>query len=86
MSLNPGNLDALTAKVQEPGGAFGAILQPSHQIELTNNAPINTAATASSPNGFATADQADDLVTTVIQIRAGLIALGLFKDATANSD
>lgn len=86
MSLNPTNMDALDPKVTaDNGGEFAAILQPEHQIELANNGPAATAATNSSPYGFAQ-DQADDLVTTVIAIRAGLIALGLFKDSTSNAD
>jgi hypothetical protein len=85
-AANPENLSALTPKVMHNGGAFGAILQPDEQVELTNNAPIATGATSTTPFGTATADQFDDLLATVIQIRAGLITLGLFKDGTANSD
>lgn len=77
-NANPSNLSAKTNGVVIP--------QTDLQIELTNNAPITTGATNSSPYGFATADQADDLVATVNQLRAGLIALGLFKDATTNTD
>lgn len=77
-NANPSNLDAKTNGVVIP--------QSNLQIELTNNAPIATAATSTTPFGFATADQADDLVATVREIRAGLIALGLFKDDTTNAD
>ncbi len=85
---NPSNLDEIVGKTLDDGTDLGAaaMLNPNNQIELTNNAPIATAATTSTPYGTATADQFDDLVATVIQIRAGLITLGLFKDGTANSD
>lgn len=86
MSTNPSNLAALPAKQMENRGSFAAILQPVNRYELTNDGPIATAATTTTPFGFATGDQADDLVTTVNQIRAGLIALGLFTDTTANVD
>lgn len=87
MSNNPSNLDGLVPKVTaDNGGPLAALLQPVHQIEFTNDAPIATAATSTTPFGTATADQFDDLLTTVTQMRAGLIALGLFKDGTANSD
>lgn len=82
---NPSNLTAVTPKVVDPGN-LTKLLQPANQVELTNNAPIATAATNSTPYGFATADQADDLIATVREIRAGLIALGLFKDTITNSD
>ncbi len=85
-SNNPTNLDALTAKRWDNGGEFpGGLLQPKHQIELTNDAPADTAATSSTPYGFAQ-DQADDLIATVRELRAALIAVGICKDATANAD
>lgn len=84
-NANPSNLGAITAKTLDDGTDMAAMLNPANQIELTNNGPAATAATASTPYGFAQ-DQADDLLTTVIQLRAGLITLGLFKDATANAD
>lgn len=83
---NPSNLDEITGKTFDDGTDVSAMLHPDNQIELTNNSPIATAATNSSPFGFATGDQADDLIATVREIRAGLITLGLFKDGTANAD
>lgn len=82
---NPSNLAAVTPKVVDPGN-LTKLLQPANQVELTNNAPTTTGASNASPYGFTTADQADDLVACVREMRAGLIALGLFKDATSNSD
>jgi hypothetical protein len=84
-NANPSNIAAVTGPVKD-NGEGGKVFLPANQVEFTNNGPIATALTSASPFGFATADQGDDLVTTVNQIRAGLIALGLFKDATANSD
>lgn len=78
MSLNPSNLDSKTPKVVLPA--------ERDMVELTNNAPIATAATNSSPFGFATADQADDLVATVREMRAALITLGLCIDSVTNAD
>lgn len=88
MSDNPTNLDPLTAKYMSNGGGSNPpqLLQPDERVELTNNAPITTAATNSSPFGFATGDQLDDLLTTVIQIRAALISVGICKDSTTNTD
>lgn len=84
-NVNLGNLAAVSRGVLDKGD-ITKVFQPANQVELTNNGPIATALTSSSPFGFATADQGDDLVETVRQIRAGLITLGLFKDSTANSD
>lgn len=83
-SPNPSNLDALTGKYADNGRDL-SLLQPANAYELTNNAPAATAATNSSPYGFAQ-DQADDLITTVIQLRAACIAAGICVDATANAD
>lgn len=86
-TANPSNLDEIVGKTFDDGTDLGAnaMLAPANQIELANNAPAATAATSSTPFGYAQ-DQADDLITTVREIRAGLITLGLFKDATANAD
>jgi hypothetical protein len=84
-NANPSNLDAVTRGILDPGNIV-AILQEANRVELTNNSPIATATTTSTPYGFATADQGDDLVACVREMRAALITLGLLKDGTANSD
>lgn len=77
-NANPSNIAAKTTGTVIP--------QEALQVELTNNAPIATATTTTTPYGFATADQGDDLIACVREMRAGLIALGLFKDNTTNAD
>lgn len=77
VSGNPTALAATGAKIG---------LAPDLRVELTNNAPIATAATSMTPFGTATADQMDDLIATVIQMRAALVSVGICIDATANAD
>ena len=83
MSLNPTNKPALDAKTLDNGAPIAEILQPENRIELTVNTPADTAATSTTPFGFSQA-QANALIANVRELRAGLIALGLFKDDTAN--
>ena len=83
-SGNPTNKEALTGKFADNGRNI-ELLQPENQIELTNDAPASTGATNSSPFGFTTAEQADDLVATVNEMRAALISVGICKDSTANA-
>lgn len=84
-NANPSNLDAVAQGILDDG-TKNKVFQAANRVEISNNAPIATGATNSSPYGFATADQADDLVATVIQMRAALITAGIIKDDTANSD
>ena len=84
-SGNPSNLDAVTGKVLT-SGTGELVFPPSDRVELTNNAPITTAATNTTPFGFATADQADDIVASLREIRAALITVGICIDSTANAD
>lgn len=59
----------------------GALVnQPANQVALIS-AVITTAATNSSPYGFATAAQADALVANINSIRLALIAAGIMKSA-----
>lgn len=84
-SGNPSNLDALSGKYADNGRDI-KVKQPGNAIELTNNAPVTTGATNTTPYGFATADQGDDLVACVIEMRAALIAAGICIDASSNAD
>lgn len=56
------------------GGFFGAtpVAQPG-----ATTAPITTAATTTTPYGFATSGQANAIVTWVVAVDAALKALGL---------
>ena len=60
------------APVVQPAGTAGS-----------QDAVTATAATASSPYGFVTAAQADELVATVNGIRAALVSNGIIKGADA---
>lgn len=77
-SLNPTNLTALNAKVTGDNGApFAALLQPKHQA--ANIAAVaSTAATSTTPFGYAEA-QANAIVTNINAIRTALINAGIMK-------
>lgn len=57
----------------------GAIVQQNANRAALVAAVITTAATSTSPFGFATAAQADSIVTLVNALRAAMIAQGLMK-------
>lgn len=59
----------------------GALLnQPANQATLVT-AVITTAATSTTPFGFATAAQADHVVANLNAIRLALIAAGIMKSS-----
>ncbi len=60
-------------------GFYGLTTPIAQRGVAAQSAVITTAATSSAPFGFATAAQADAVVTLVNELRAALVALNLIK-------
>lgn len=59
------------------GGQFGCNTKSAQAAATAHAAIITTATTLSTPYGFATGAQGDNLVTLVNQMRAALVANGI---------
>lgn len=73
-------MSAIEDRVPDKVGFFGsaAIVQPTGADQ---GAVVTTAATQTTPFGFATQAQADDLVALANAMRTALVNLGLIKGA-----
>jgi hypothetical protein len=79
---NPNISDNTTlAATGEKLGFFGLAVPIVQPVGATQAAVITTAATTSTPYGFATQAQADAIVTLVNALRLALVNLGLIKGA-----
>jgi hypothetical protein len=63
-------------------GAYGSATPVARRASSAQAAVITTGATTTAPYGFATAAQADSIVTLVNEIRAALVALNLIKGSS----
>jgi len=79
---NPSNAFPQSPPKVFDDGAGAVVLQPKNMSVITTGV-ITTAATSTSPFGFATAAQADALVTAVNAMRAALISAGIVTTTTA---
>ncbi|MDO9535100.1 MAG: hypothetical protein Q7J85_07150 [Bacillota bacterium] len=79
--LDKGNDDGtcLGQSASEKISFYGAT--PQVQAAFATATVVTTAATNTTPYGFATAGQADAIVTLVNELRAELVALGLVRTA-----
>jgi hypothetical protein len=66
--------------VYQDDGSGALLNQPANQVSLVT-AVLTTAATSTTPFGFATAAQADHMVANLNAIRLALIAAGIMKSS-----
>jgi hypothetical protein len=74
---NTGQFTSLKGQTLTVTGAFGCNGKTPQTSATAHAAVVATAATNVSPYGFATAAQANDIVTLLNQIRAALVANGI---------
>jgi hypothetical protein len=78
-SGNPTSKTAVTGPVGQDRGRGSKLLQPANATAFVSAAPVATAATNTSPYGYATQAQADAIRACVNEMRAALISVGIMK-------